>query len=139
MPELAEFGQILAAANDKILLVTVSTDESAQDARQTLMSVLQDAKSGVSPEEYRPPFVALVDSENDVVLGKYGTKLYPETWFIDPEGVIRARFDGPRDWSDALYLDLAESLLGPSSCRVSFPSKSANGVPEQCKDMPVAG
>jgi thiol-disulfide isomerase/thioredoxin len=53
MPELAEFGQILAAASDKIMLVTVSTDESAQDARQTLMSVLQDGKMA-SPEQYKP-------------------------------------------------------------------------------------
>ena len=43
-------------------------------------------------------------------------------WFIDGRGVIRARFDGARDWSGALPLDLAQSLLGKPSCSLEFSS-----------------
>jgi cytochrome c biogenesis protein CcmG/thiol:disulfide interchange protein DsbE len=29
----------------------------------------------------------------------YGTEMPPETWIIDPHGIIRRRFIGPQDWT----------------------------------------
>lgn len=29
----------------------------------------------------------------------YGTAMPPETWVIDPHGIIRRRFIGPQDWT----------------------------------------
>jgi thiol-disulfide isomerase/thioredoxin len=29
----------------------------------------------------------------------YGTAMPPETWVIDPQGIIRRRFIGPQDWT----------------------------------------
>jgi len=117
MPSIADLSRSLKREHPDIVVVTVTTDDSAEDARGTLQSVL-------GPET---PFVTLVDSEGDVVNGRYGTKLYPETWFIDKNGVIRARFDGPRDWSSPLAVDFASSLSEPSSCPVEFGQRGASG------------
>lgn len=112
LPELASLAKALKPHSD-VILVTVTTDENAADAQATLSSVLGD----------KNPFMVLVDPEGDqVVVGKYGTKLFPETWFIDARGIIRARFDGPRDWQAALTLDLAKALSAPIPCEVTYSS-----------------
>jgi hypothetical protein len=125
MPSLANLGKALRE-HPNVVLLTVSTDESLEDARDTLKSVLGGD----------PPFVVMVDPDAKVVREKYGTKLYPETWFIDQEGVIRARFDGARDWASALSVDLSESFGGPIPCGVEFASgtirEDALGV---CADL----
>jgi peroxiredoxin len=124
MPSVAELARILHDRGSAVV-VTVTTDESAEDARATLQSVLGG----------EAPFVTLVDSDSDVVAGKFGTKLFPETWIVDPKGVIRARFDGPRDWSTPLAVDLAESYRTPISCSLQFdvsaPSRESAAVCER--------
>jgi thiol-disulfide isomerase/thioredoxin len=110
MPSLAELGKVLHGRKD-IALVTVSTDESVEDVRGTLKSVLGNDK---------PPFAVLVDSEGAVVTDKYGTKLFPETWFLDRNGVIRARVDGARNWDNATALTFAESLNDTLACEIVF-------------------
>jgi len=50
--------------------------------------------------------VSLLDSDREVVTGAFGTKLYPETWIIDKDGLVRFRFDGAFDWSSPVALDL---------------------------------
>lgn len=109
MPSLAELGRVLQR-HPGIRLVTVSTDDTREDVQQTLQSLLGA----------KPPFDVFIDAEAEVVTGQFGTKLYPETWFIDPEGVIRARVDGARDWSAATALDFAKSLRDPLTCSVDF-------------------
>jgi peroxiredoxin len=109
LPSLRKLGHALSGS-PRVELVTISTDPSLADVQATLNSVLGGD----------PPFAVLVDPEAAVVTDKFGTKLFPETWYIDPQGVIRARFDGARDWGQALAMDLAESLLGPSACGVEF-------------------
>lgn len=109
MPALGELGKVLKKRDDMVL-VAVSTDESIEDVRDTLKVVLN---SDV-------PFVVLLDAESKVVLDKFGTRLFPETWIIGPDGVIRARFDGARDWSAAAVIDIAEMVGRPSGCPVEF-------------------
>ncbi len=113
MPSLAQFAESLRGEPD-VAVVTVSTDESLEDVRGTLRSVLGGD----------PPFAAGVDPEAAVVRDKFGTHLYPETWLIDPRGVIRARFDGGRDWTSPLVRELVDELRQPLACSVEF----ANGV-----------
>ncbi|MGC4090546.1 MAG: redoxin domain-containing protein [Polyangiaceae bacterium] len=129
MPALANLGKVLRTRND-IVLLTVSTDDSLDDARDTLKSVLGGDV----------PFEVMIDPDSKVVADRFGTKLYPETWFIDPAGIIRARFDGARDWAGALSLDLAQSLTAPLSCDVEFSKgelrDDAQGV---CADSPQGG
>ncbi len=40
----------------------------------------------------------------------YGTRLFPETWVIDPRGVIRARFDRTLDWRSPTFVQYVTSL-----------------------------
>jgi peroxiredoxin len=117
MPSISDLAKALKA-HPNVALVTVTTDESASDAKDTLKSVLGGGE---------PPFEVLIDSESSVVREKYGTRLFPETWFIDPEGVIRARFDGGRSWASPMTIDLAESLTNPIQCRVAFDAGKPRG------------
>lgn len=116
MPSVARLAKALVG-HPSVVLVTVCTDESLDDARDTLRSVLGGD----------PPFEVLLDAESEVVADRFGTKLFPETWFIDPRGVIRARFDGGRDWESPLSVELAESLSGPIPCEAQF----LNGEPRE--------
>ncbi len=110
-----------------IVLLTISTDETLEDTRDTMRSVLGGD----------PPFHILLDPDAEIVTDKYGTKLFPETWFVDPKGVIRARFDGARDWASALPIDLAKSLLGPVQCDVGFQFESR--APTRSRYAPMPG
>ena len=49
---------------------------------------------------------SLLDVDRKVVTDQFGTKLFPETWIIDADGVVRFRFDGALDWSNPVALDL---------------------------------
>jgi len=126
LPEIASLAKMLRPHPD-LALVTITTDETAADAKATLESVL-GASDG---------FEVLVDPGGEqAVLGKFGTKLFPETWFIDPDGVIRARFDGPREWSGALTIDLAKALSGPIACEVSYSAGRPTGpFAELCSNV----
>lgn len=128
MPSLNDLGTILSQRDDVVLL-TITTDESAADAQATLRSVLRSEGN----------FVTLVDPGGEVVTGKFGSKLYPETWFIDARGVIRARIDGPRDWLQLapLTIDFAKSLTSPLACEVEFDRRKPLG--DQCVGIPQAG
>lgn len=117
LPSLAELGKVLEGRRD-IALVTISTDDGAEDVRGTLKSVI-----GTDD----PPFAVLIDSDASVVRGKYGTRLFPETWFIDARGVIRARIDGARNWDGSIPVDFAESLKDPYACEVTFSRGRASG------------
>lgn len=117
MPSIAGLAKALAPHPDMVLL-TVTTDDSVEDARDTLKSVLGGTE---------PPFVVMVDPDSKVVADKFGTKLFPETWFIDRNGVIRGRVDGGRDWGAALTIDLLKSFDDPVQCGVQFHERQAQG------------
>lgn len=105
MPEIADLARILKPMND-VAVVTVSTDETAQEATDTLKAVLKE----------EAPFPVLMDPELKIVRDKFGTSLYPETWIIDKTGVIRARFDGAREWSNATVVELVEQIRVGGYC-----------------------
>lgn len=105
MPEIADLTRILEPMKD-VAVVTVSTDETAEEAHGTLKAVLRG----------EPPFPILMDPDLKVVREKYGTSLYPETWIIDKNGVIRARFDGAREWSSATVVQLVEQIRAGGYC-----------------------
>lgn len=107
MPEIADLARILRPKGD-VAVLTVSTDESAEDAQGTIKALLRE----------EPPFPILMDPDAKVVRDKYGTSLYPETWIIDKNGVIRARFDGAREWSNATVVQLVDQIRGGVYCPV---------------------
>jgi peroxiredoxin len=117
MPSIADLAKALKA-HPNVALVTITTDEDAKDARDTMKSVLGGGD---------PPFEVLIDADSKIVGDKYGTKLFPETWFIDGQGVIRARFDGGRSWASPMIVDLAQSLSNPVQCEVAFEARKPRG------------
>lgn len=108
MPEIADLARILKPLPD-VAVVTVSTDDTAQEAIDTLKSVLRE------PE---PPFSVLMDPDSKTVRGQFGTSLFPETWIIDKQGVIRQRFDGAREWSNATVVELVNQIRAGGYCPV---------------------
>ncbi|WP_437675205.1 TlpA family protein disulfide reductase [Sorangium sp. So ce131] len=116
MPALAELGRIARGRKDFVVL-TVSTDAGPDDVRDTLKVALNGD----------PPFPILFDPESKVVMDQYGTQLFPETWVIDPNGIIRARFDGARDWSSSLAIDVGEMVSRWGGCPVEFYKSQPRG------------
>lgn len=96
MPSFVDLARILEHRDD-VTLLTVSTDRDWSQVHT------------VVPEG--TPLRVLLDPDRHVVRDLFGTRMYPETWVIDREGVIRLRVDGARDWSSAVTVDAIESFL----------------------------
>ena len=96
MPSLVDLARILEEHPD-IELVTVSVDHSFDEVRTVL-----------PPDA---PLTVLLDRDRHVTRDQFGTRLFPETWVIDPQGVIRLRFDGARDWAGGITLDVLRSFI----------------------------
>lgn len=96
MPMLVELARIVEDRDD-VELVAITIDRDWDDVRE------------VVPTD--GPLHILRDGDRSVIHDRFGTVLFPETWVIDPEGVIRMRVDGARDWSSAVALDAIESFL----------------------------
>jgi thiol-disulfide isomerase/thioredoxin len=118
MPSLAELAHV-ARDSGNFVVITVNTDDTPESAREILQALLGET----------PPFTVALDPDREIVTDQYGTRLLPETWFIDEQGVIRARFDGQRDWSDPMVLDFVESLSGITPCRIELMEGTPVGGP----------
>jgi peroxiredoxin len=94
MPSLEQLA-LVAAQRDDLEVVAISTDKGWDEVRGLF-------KPGSKLK-------ILFDPDKSVVRGKFGTRLYPETWVIDPDGVIRVRIDGGRDWSAPIALEMIQS------------------------------
>ncbi|HEX3772749.1 MAG TPA: TlpA disulfide reductase family protein [Polyangiaceae bacterium] len=125
MPDLAELTKILRDRPD-VAVVAVSVDDGPDDIRPTLQTVLRE----------EPPFTVLVDPGSQVVKGRFGTNLFPETWFVDKRGVIRARFDGAREWTNPLVVNFIDSLRGGDYCAVKIDEQNLRGkAAKLCDEM----
>jgi peroxiredoxin len=116
MPALGELTKVLQSRSD-VAVVAVSTDEGPGE--------VSDLLKGIFKED--PPFPVLFDPESTVVKGKYGTTLFPETWILDQRGVVRARFDGGRDWTNAAVVEFVDQLRSGSYCPVEVQEGKAQG------------
>lgn len=98
MPSMREFAR--SFSGDRMRLLAISLDESDQEMRQFLI------EQGITPED----FVVAHDADGEVS-ARYGSRLLPETWIIDPEGYVIARVQGAIDWTRPDVLELFEVLL----------------------------
>jgi peroxiredoxin len=84
--------------NPRFALLTVSVDEDRSQV-----------------ESYRDrlglTLPILLDSSHEVSHA-YQTYRYPESFLLDREGRVVARFVGPRDWDSEIYVDRIRELLG---------------------------
>jgi thiol-disulfide isomerase/thioredoxin len=125
MPSLAELAQIVKDRND-VAVIAVSIDEGPEDVGPTLKTVLRGP----------PPFQVLFDPDAKVVTGEYGTRLFPETWLLDKKGIIRARFDGAREWNNPLVVNFIDALRGGDYCPVKIDGRSLGGkAGKLCEEM----
>jgi peroxiredoxin len=129
MPEIAELAKVVRDRPDVVVL-TVSVDDGPEDVKPTLQTVLRE----------EPPFGVLFDPDAKVVREEYGTRLFPETWFIDKRGVIRARFDGAREWNNPLVVNFVDALADGDYCPVKIEGKSLSGNAGRiCQEMTGTG
>jgi thiol-disulfide isomerase/thioredoxin len=125
MPELAELAKVVRDRPDVVVL-TVSVDDGPEDVKPTLQTVLRE----------EPLFGVLFDPDAKVVREKYGTRLFPETWFIDKRGVIRSRFDGGREWANPLVVDYIDALRRGDYCPAKIDGRMLNGkAGKLCNEM----
>ena len=127
MPAFAQLAKVLHARKD-VVVAAVSTDDDPREVSDTMKSILREP----------PVFETYIDPESEVVRGKFGTDLFPETWIIDPQGIVRARFDGARDWSDAAVVEVIDEIRAGTYCPLSIRqgqlSSSADAV-KLCQSM----
>lgn len=116
MPDIAELAKVVKDRKD-VAVVTISTDEGPDAVKDTLKSVLRE----------EPLFSILFDPESEIVGGKFGTHLFPETYILDKRGVIRARFDGGRDWDSSAMVELIDELRADTYCPVTFRESRPEG------------
>jgi len=95
MPSLEVLGE-LAKRWDDVEIVAINTDASWDEVDAVLPA--------------RSKLTHLIDPDKAVTRGMFGTELYPETWIIDADGVVRFRYDGAFDWSNPLVLDVIASF-----------------------------
>lgn len=121
LPFVAKFAEQIQGRKD-VALITVTIDENPAAIADVLQTVFGDKP---------PPFPILFDPESTVVRGKYGTKLFPETWFVDPTNTIRARFDGVPlagescdvAWKSPLLFSAIDALKAPAACDITIDPK----------------
>lgn len=94
MPSLEQLALVAKERGD-MEVVAISTDKGWSEVQGLFK---KDSKLKI-----------LFDPDRSVVRGKFGSRLYPETWVIDPDGVIRVRIDGGRDWSAPIAIEMIES------------------------------
>ncbi len=97
MPSLEQLA-LLAAEDAKLEVVAITTDKN-----------WDEVKSLFKPDSQ---LRVLFDPDKKVVRDTFGTKLYPETWVVDPDGVIRVRVDGGRDWGSPIAIDMIRGVGG---------------------------
>lgn len=96
MPSLITLAEIAKSRKD-IEVVAVTTDKD------------WSAVAPIFPP--RSNLKVLFDPDKKVIRDKFGSKLFPETWVIGPDGVVRMRVDGPRDWGSALSIGAIERFM----------------------------
>ena len=117
MPFINDMASIVS--NDGVTVLAITIDDlPPKEVMQTLDVVLKGAQ---------PRFEVLADPDKKVMEGKLGAKLMPETWFVDGSGIVRARVDGPRDWTGAIELDVLDMIAKPSGCPVQFHTVTGKG------------
>jgi cytochrome c biogenesis protein CcmG/thiol:disulfide interchange protein DsbE len=84
---------------DQVTVFAVSMDDDEEAYRQFLV-------------EHKVDLLTVRDSSRQSAL-LYGTVKYPETYIIDPEGIVRRKYVGPVDWTQPAVLQyLARTRAG---------------------------
>lgn len=86
LPSMVDLAEDLRGRPFVMLAVSLDEDEAAMRGLWN--------QTGAS----RSPIVLARDASGELAPA-WGTRLLPETYLVDPDGVVVARFAGPRDWA----------------------------------------
>jgi cytochrome c biogenesis protein CcmG, thiol:disulfide interchange protein DsbE len=100
MPQMARLAADLAPRREFAMLAV-----SVDDGWEPVKSYLAQAFGARAPQ-----FTILLD-EGGKISEAYGTSKYPETYIIDRQGRVVAKFVGPRDWEKPAAKRYLEKLL----------------------------
>jgi thiol-disulfide isomerase/thioredoxin len=81
-------------------MVAASQDDSHEDLVAFLLEF------GVDPSR-----VLILRDHDGAVARRYGTELLPETYFIDPDGTIVAKYVSTRDWTEPAFRSILERMI----------------------------
>jgi thiol-disulfide isomerase/thioredoxin len=95
MPSLAGLEQKLGGS---IKIVALSVDDS-EDALKDFIST-------------RKPGFGVYFDEAKLSQASFGIDKFPETFLLNPEGMLVAQFSGPRDWSSEAAIRYLKNILG---------------------------
>ena len=96
MPALDRLRHTLDSPRFALLTVSVDEDRSQVESYR---------------DRLRLSLPILLDSSHQVSHA-YQTYRYPESFLLDRQGKVVARFVGPRDWDSQIYVDRIRELLG---------------------------
>jgi thiol-disulfide isomerase/thioredoxin len=82
---------------NEVQMVAVSVDEDWKEVNRFF-------------GDTKPTFTVLHDRAKEAS-GAFGTNKFPETYLIDPNGVVVAQFIGPRDWYNQATVQYFEDLF----------------------------
>lgn len=98
MPSMRDMARSFNNEDMQLVALSLDTDETAM--RRFLIEM------GVTPDD----FILASDASGEIS-ARYGTRLLPETWLVDPDGQIVARIQGAIDWTAPEVMELFRVLL----------------------------
>lgn len=98
MPSMRNFARSFSGDRLRLLAISLDTDDAA------MSNFL--IEQGITPDD----FIVARDVDG-AISARYGTRLLPETWIIDPEGRLVLRVQGAVDWMQSDIFELFEVLL----------------------------
>jgi len=96
-----------ALPSEDFALVAVSVDDDAEDVR-------------TFREDKGLTFTILHDADKEAA-GLYQSFRYPESFLIDRDGTLVARYIGPREWDEPAYRGRIERMIGSGSTEPAAP------------------
>ena len=95
--EMPSMEMLKRRLGDRIQMLAVSVDEDYREVNKFF---------GDTP----PSFQVLWDRRKTAA-ARYGTRKFPETYLINPEGKVVVKFTGPRDWYNVGTVQYFEDIL----------------------------
>jgi cytochrome c biogenesis protein CcmG, thiol:disulfide interchange protein DsbE len=97
MPSMEMLNRRFQRDGKNIKMVAVSVDEDYKEVHRFF-------------GETKPTFTVLWDREK-TVSGAFGSRKFPETYLINPEGKVVAKYIGPRDWYNQATVQYFEQVI----------------------------
>ena len=96
-PCIIEFPQLLELANreqDNITLITLSVDENPTDITKFLNTLPEENQAHLALDNV----IIGLDTDKSISRDLFGTAMYPETFIIDKDLIIKHKIEGITDW-----------------------------------------